>query len=432
MKLVPERYSRLDPARKEKLFTRSMHDVSDVFENCRNIVFDIQKRGDQVLLDHYKKYKSDISRTDFRVSHEEMKAAYQKISADVVESLKFAAKNIRKFHTAQLDREMWSVEVMEGILAGRVIRPMDAAGCYVPGRRATYPSSVLMTVIPAVVAGVEHIVACTPPDDGMSGNPATLVAADIAGCKELYKIGGPWAIGAMAFGTETVPKVDCIVGPGNIYVTAAKMAVFGHVDIDSPAGPSESFILADETANPLWTAVDLLSQLEHDPDSGAVLVTASEELANEVCKIIEAEWENLPRKDILKESFRFAAVLIADNLDEAVEIANEYAAEHLQIMTADPFIILPRIKHAGSIFLGHFAPVPAGDYASGTNHVLPTGMAARMFSGLSVDNFIKKPTFQYLSKEGLGSMKDHIITLANEEGLPIHARSIAERFKGLS
>ena len=318
---------------------------------------------------------------------------------------------------------------MEGILAVRVTRPMDAAGCYVHGRRATYPSSVLMTIIPAVVAGVAHIIACTPPDDGITANPATLVAADIAGCQEIYKIGGPWAIGAMAFGTETVPKIDCIVGPGNIYVTAAKMAVFGHVDIDSPAGPSESFILADETANPLWTAVDLLSQLEHDPDAGAVLVTPSEELANEVCNIIEAEWDTLPRKDILKESFRFAAVLTVDTLDEAVDIANEYAAEHLQIMTADPFIILPRIKHAGSIFLGHYAPVPAGDYASGTNHVLPTGMAARMFSGLSVDDFLKKPNFQYLSKDGLGRMKDHIITLANEEGLPIHARCIAERFK---
>ncbi len=427
--LKPERFSEMTEERKRIIMTRSMHDVSEVFAQCRDIVFDIKQRGDQVLLDHYKKYKEDVTAEDFVVTLAEIDAAYKELDKEVVESLKFSADNIRRFHEAQLEKESWSIEVLPGIQAGRLMRPMDVAGCYVPGRRAAYPSSVLMTIIPAKVAGVKKVIACTPPDTGIAGNAATLVAADIVGCDELYKVGGPWAVGAMAFGTETIPKTDNIVGPGNIYVTAAKMAVFGHVDIDSPAGPSESLILADDTANPLWTAVDLLSQLEHDPDAGAALVTTSGELAGEVCRIIAEEYESLPRKDILEKSFRFAAVIVARDMDEAIEITNEYAAEHLQIVTRDPFLVMARINHAGSIFLGDYAPVPAGDYSSGTNHVLPTGQAAKMFSGLSVDDFIKKPTFQYLSKEGLATLRHHVVRLANEEGLPIHARAIEERFK---
>ena len=272
--------------------------------------------------------------------------------------------------------------------------------------------------------------AITPPSKGMKANSATLVAADIAGCDRIFKVGGPWGVAGLAYGTETMPKVDKIVGPGNKYVTAAKMMVYGHVDIDSPAGPSEALILADDTGDPELIAVDFLSQVEHDPDSAAVLVTTSESLATAVCDIIAREYETLPRKEIFESSLKkHSYVFIARDMDQAVAFTNEYATEHLQVMTKDPFITLNKIKHAGSIFLGPYAPVPVGDYASGTNHVLPTGQCARMFSGLSLDDFIKKPTFQYLSKEGLAGLKDTVITLAEAEGLPIHAKAIKARFK---
>jgi len=307
---------------------------------------------------------------------------------------------------------------------------MDIVGCYVPGGTAAYPSSVLMTVLPAKVAGVGQTVAVTPPKKGMEGNPATLVAADIAGCDRIFKVGGPWGVAGLAYGTETMPRVDKIVGPGNKYVTAAKMLVYGQVDIDSPAGPSEALILADDTGDPELIVLDFLSQIEHDPDSAAVLVTPSEGLASAVCEIIEREYESLPRREIFESSLsKHSYVLIAEDMEQAIDFTNEYAAEHLQILTHDPFITLNKIKHAGSIFMGPYAPVPVGDYASGTNHVLPTGQCARMFSGLSVDDFIKKPTFQYLSKEGLASLKDTVITLAEAEGLPMHARAVRARFK---
>jgi histidinol dehydrogenase len=307
---------------------------------------------------------------------------------------------------------------------------MDIVGCYIPGGTAAYPSSILMTVLPAKVAGVGEIVAVTPPGKGMTANPATLVAADIAGCDRIFKVGGPWGVAGLAYGTETMPRVDKIVGPGNKYVTAAKMLVYGQVDIDSPAGPSEALILADDSGDARLIAVDFLSQVEHDPDSAAVLVTDSPALAREVCDIINREYESLPRKEIFASSLtRHSCVLIARDMDQAIDFTNEYAAEHLQILTRDPFITLNRIKHAGSIFMGPWAPVPVGDYASGTNHVLPTGQCARMFSGLSVDDFIKKPTFQYLSREGLGSLKDVVVTLAEAEGLPIHARAVRARFE---
>jgi histidinol dehydrogenase len=277
---------------------------------------------------------------------------------------------------------------------------------------------------------VGKTVAVTPPNKGMVANPATLVSADIAGCDRIFKVGGPWGVAGLAFGTETMPRVDKIVGPGNKYVTAAKMLVYGQVDIDSPAGPSEALILCDETGDPELIAVDFLSQVEHDPDSAAVLVTTSEKIAEEVCDIINREFDTLPRKEIFESSLsKHSYVLTAKDMDQAIEFTNEYATEHLQIMTQDPFITLNKIRHAGSIFLGPYAPVPVGDYASGTNHVLPTGQCARMFSGLSVDDFIKKPTFQYLSRKGLEDLKDVVTTLAEEEGLPIHARAIRARFK---
>ena len=430
MKIKPERIDDLSLEKRKIVMERSMEDISSIYEDIRAIMVEIKAKGNAVALSHYRKHKEDISTSDLEVTREEIDKAYEQVDSEVVDCLKIAAENITRFHQAQVEREMWSIEVNEGILAGRITRPMDIVGCYVPGGTAAYPSSVLMTVLPAKVAGVNQIMAVTPPSRGMVANPATLVAADIAGCDRIFKVGGPWGIGGLAYGTETMPKVDKIVGPGNKYVTAAKMLVYGQVDIDSPAGPSEALILSDDTGDPELIAVDFLSQIEHDPDSGAVLVTTSDTIAQTVCEIIERDYDSLPRKEIIDSSIaKHSYVLIAKDMEQALDFTNEYAAEHLQIMTKDPFITLNRIKHAGSIFMGPYAPVPVGDYASGTNHVLPTGRCARMFSGLSVDDFIKKPTFQYLSKEGLAGLKDTVITLAEAEGLPIHARSIRARFK---
>jgi len=425
-----ERLKELSPARLNRIMNRSMEDVSAVFLEMREIIDDIKRNGDQVALKHYAKYKKDISPADLKATPEELAAAYQAVDARVIEALKFAAANIRKFHEAQLERDMWCKEIAPGILAGRMTRPLDIAGAYVPGRRAAYPSSVLMNIIPAKVAGVSRIVVTTPPDQGMTTVPEVLVAADIAGAEAVYKVGGPWAIGSLAHGTETIPRVDKIVGPGNRYVTASKMVVFGLVDIDSPAGPSEALILADDTADPQWVAIDFFSQLEHDPDAAAVIVTDSESLARKVCDEINSSLEGLPRRETIEVGLKNnSAVIVTDSLEYAIDFTNDYATEHLQIVTRDPWTVLPRIKHAGSIFMGPYAPVPVGDYASGTNHVLPTGRCARMFSGLSVDDFLKKPTFQYLSKEGLRSLKDQVITLAEAEGLPVHAETIRRRFR---
>jgi len=427
--ISPEFIKDITRERKQAIMRRSMEDISSIYLEVRDIVMDIQKKGDIVSIEHYKKFKDNISPQDLIVTKDEIDRAYTTIDEKVIEKLKLAAKNIEKFHKAQLERDMWSIPIMDGIMAGRLTRPMDIIGAYLPGRKAMYPSSVLMTIIPARVAGVKKVVSCTPPDMGMIAGEATLVASDIAGADHIFKIGGPWAIASMAFGTQLVPKVDKIVGPGNKYVTAAKMIVFGQIDIDSPAGPSEVLILADDSANPRLIAIDLMSQAEHDEDAAGILVSTSPQLAENVCKIINEEIENLPRKDIIKAALiRHSAVLVARSMEEAVDFANEYATEHLQIITSDPFAILPNIRHAGSIFLGPYAPVPVGDYASGTNHVLPTGQCARMFSGLSVDDFIKKPTFQYLTKDGLELLKDTIITLAEAEGLFMHSRAVKERF----
>ncbi|MBU2548459.1 MAG: histidinol dehydrogenase, partial [Proteobacteria bacterium] len=370
--LKVEKISDLGKERRLRIMNRSMEDVSGVYLEVRETITRIRDLGDEVALKHYTKYKQDISKADLKATPEEIQAAYKQVDPKVVDALKFAAENIRKFHQAQLEREMWSIEIAPGILAGRMTRPLDIVGAYVPGRRAAYPSSVLMNIIPAKVAGVSRVVVTTPPDEGMTVVPETLVASDIAGAEAVYKIGGPWAVGSLAYGTETVPRVDKIVGPGNRYVTAAKMVVFGIVDIDSPAGPSEALILADGTANPRLVGWDFFSQLEHDPDAAAVVVTPDPGLASAVVDFINRNLSDVPRREIIEVGLQNnSAVLLAESMDEAIDFTNEYAAEHLQIVTADPWIVLPRIKHAGSIFMGPWAPVPVGDYASGTNHVLP-------------------------------------------------------------
>jgi len=424
-----ENLSELSDERRAEILGRSMTDVGDVYSEMRAIVEDIGRRGDMVSIEHYRKYKPDITVADITVTEQEVRDAYEQVPESVIAGLKLAAANIEKFHRAQLEREMWSIEIAPGIIAGRMLTAVESAGCYVPGGTAAYPSSVLMNIIPARVAGVESVVACTPPKAGMVANPATLVAADIAGAEAVYKIGGPWAIGSMAFGTETIPSVDKIVGPGNKYVTAAKLAVFGKVDIDSPAGPSEVLILADGSPEARLVAVDLLAQAEHDPDAAGVLVTTSAALAAAVAEELDRILEEVERRDAIESALRNnSALLVADTFEDALAFTNQYAAEHLQVLTADPMADLPRIRHAGSIFLGPYSPVPCGDYASGTNHVLPTGRCARMFSGLSVDDFVKRPTFQYLTKDGLAALRKTVTDLARAEGLPMHARAVEERF----
>ena len=425
-----ERIQDLTKKELDSIMMRSTEDVSSVSEGVRKIVEDVRQRGDAALLEANREFKDDVAAADLRVSPEEIALAYKQVDPEIVDCLQQAARNITRFHRAQIEREMWSIEIVEGVLAGRLVRAMDRVGCYIPGGRAAYPSTVLMTVIPAKIAGVGEVFITTPPGKDMKVPPVTLVAADVAGCTQVFKAGGPWGIAALAYGTATVPRVDKIVGPGNKYVTAAKMIVYGQVDIDSPAGPSEALILADDSGDGTIIAFDFLSQIEHDPDSAAVLVTTSPRLAEEVCLVLNREFESLPRREILESSLaKHSRILIAADMERSIDFANEYAAEHLQIITEDPFFILNKIRHAGSIFLGPYAPVPAGDYATGTNHVLPTGQCARMFSGLSVDDFIKKPTFQYLSKEGLSRLRHVVTTLAKAEGLPMHARAVEARFK---
>jgi histidinol dehydrogenase len=430
IKLALETIRDLTPERLQAIVKRSAVDVSAVLEDIKQIVQEVRQSGDRIALEFHRQFKSDISAADLLAGPEEIAAAYNSLDPKLIDALKLAAANIEKFHKAQLDREMWSIEVQPGIMAGRVYRSLDRVGCYIPGGLAKYPSTVLMTIIPARVAGVPEIIACTPPDQGMTANAATLAAAHLAGAQKIFKIGGPWAVASMAYGTETVPKVDKIVGPGNKYVTAAKLLVFGEVGIDSPAGPSEGLIFADETAESRIVALDFLSQVEHDPDAAAVLVTTWEPLAHKVIDFIKEEINSLPRREILLSAINnHSAVLLAQDFSEAIDFINLYAPEHLQILTREPFDVLPRIRHAGSIFMGPYSPIPVGDYASGTNHVLPTGQTARMFSGLSVDDFLKKPTFQHLTKDGLKSLKDAVILLAESEGLPLHARAVAERFR---
>jgi histidinol dehydrogenase len=428
--LQVERLTELTPERWQAILARSQEDVSAVLEVVAPILRALRIEGDAESLRQHRQYKADLTPAEMEATAEEIEAAYRTLAPGVLAALKTAAANIEKFHQAQREREMWALEVQPGILAGRLTRPLKRVGCYIPGGLASYPSSALMTIIPAKVAGVPEIVAATPPGAEMAVNPATLVAAHLAGAQRLFKIGGPWAIGSLAYGTDLVPRVDKIVGPGNKYVTAAKLLVFGQVDIDSPAGPSEALILADESAEARYVAVDFLSQVEHDPEAAAVLVTTSADLARQVVEMITGELPHLPRREIITAALeKYSAVLLAASLDAALEFANLYAPEHLQIVTRDPFALLPRIRHAGSIFLGPYAPVPVGDYASGTNHVLPTGGCARMFSGLSVDDFVKRPTFQHLTREALEGLKDTVITLAEHEGLLLHARAVAERFR---
>lgn len=410
----------------DKLVERSQIDADSVMQTVSEIVCNVRKNGDDSIKTYTEKF-DNVKLDHLKVSEDEIKNSYNKVESNVLNALKKAAKNIEKFHKLQKPEE-WYKEVDNGVMAGQIIRPIEIVGCYVPGGRAVYPSSVLMTIIPAKIAGVNKIICCTPPTHDGSVNDMVLVAADIAGADEIYKVGGAQAIAAMAYGTETVPKTDKIVGPGNIFVTAAKKFVYGDVDIDFPAGPSEVLIIADKTVNAEFIVYDMLAQAEHDPNAACALITTSRDIANEVNEKILGKIKYMKRSKIIEESLeKYGKIIIADSLDAAVDFANEYAPEHLIIMTENPEKILKDIKNAGSIFLGELTPVAAGDYGSGTNHVLPTSKCARMYSGLSTESFIKKPTVQRLSKEGVENLKDVVITLAEYEGLYAHAESFKKR-----
>ncbi|MDR3135452.1 MAG: histidinol dehydrogenase [Deltaproteobacteria bacterium] len=422
-----ERLSSLSPERLKAIMARSTEDLKPVMEKTRQILERLIADPEKELYREYSPQMENLSLEDFKVSPEELEKARESLFPELKAALLKAKDNIERFHRFQLERPMSITEVSPGLLAGRVTRPLSSVGVYVPGGLAAYPSSALMNVIPAKVAGVKNIVVATPPGPGLQARDVILAACEIAGATEIYKLGGAWAVGCMAYGLAGLPRVDKIVGPGSSWVTAAKMAVFGAVDIDQPAGPSEGFIIADETADPRFLAWDFLSQLEHDPQASAVLVTTDEGLANAVAELVEVNLPALDRAEIVRQSLSNAAILLAVNLEEAFGFANEYAPEHLMVVVREAMSRLGSIKNAGSIFLGPYSPIPAGDYATGPNHVLPTGGSARAFSGLSTDSFLKKMTFQSLTQDALEALGQTVITLAKAEGLQAHARTIEAR-----
>ena len=418
-------YSKIDLKQTVK---RSEQDIENVLKTVSDILHDVAENGDEALFRYTEKFDG-VELESLKVSDDEIKQAYDTIDDGLLSALKSASANIEKFHKKQLPSD-WQIEITPGITAGQIIRPINSVGCYIPGGRAAYPSSILMTVIPAKIAGVKRIVCVTPPQKDGKILDAILVAADLAGADEIYKVGGSQAIAALAYGTQSISNVEKIVGPGNIFVTAAKKLVYGQVDIEFPAGPSEVLILADETANSEFIATDILAQAEHDPNASCFLVTLCEDLAENVYRDVSRLSKTSPRCEIIEESLsKNGKIIVCRNIDEAVEVTNEYAPEHLIISTSDDDGILSKINNAGSIFLGSFSPVAAGDYGSGTNHVLPTGGGARMYSGLSTESFIKKPTVQRITKEGLAELSKISVPIAEYEGFYAHADSFKKRLK---
>jgi histidinol dehydrogenase len=400
--------------------------IQDVLAKANEIIADVASNGDKALLKYTEKFDG-AKLESLQVTEEEIALAYDAVDDNLVASLEQAAQNIFAFHDEQRDCDFWLTEVSPGVRVGQKVVPLDSVGAYVPGGRASYPSSAFMTIIPAKVAGVSRIVVCTPPDNQGGIKPLTLVAADMAGADEIYKLGGVQAIAAMAFGTESIDRVHKIVGPGNVYVTAAKLLVREAVEIDFPAGPSEVLIIADRTADPAIIASDLIAQSEHDPSSIAVLVTTDDLIAQAVSEQMDIQTKAADRKEIVEQAMEHCAILAASSLDEAIDFSNAFAPEHLEVITSNPMEVLEDIQNAGSVFLGGFTPVAAGDYASGTNHVLPTSGYARVFSGLSVDHFTKKITVQMISEDGLRSLENSIVSLAKAEGLFAHAESVVRR-----
>lgn len=412
------------------LLKRSPNSYGEYEGRVNAIIEDIKARRDEAVFEYTAKFDGySLNENNIVVTDEEIAAAYEEIDAELVDIIRKALVNIREYHEKQ-KRNSWFDAKPDGTILGQKITPLQRVGVYVPGGKAAYPSSVLMNVMPAKVAGVDEIIMCTPPGKDGKIYCGTLVAAKEAGVDVIYKVGGAQAVAAMAYGTESIPKVDKIVGPGNIYVALAKKAVYGQVGIDSIAGPSEIMVLADETANPRYVAADLLSQAEHDELASAILVTTSKELADKVSKEVDGFVEILSRKEIMQKSLdNYGYILIAKDMDEAIDVVNEIASEHLELVTKNPFETMTKIKNAGAIFLGEYSSEPLGDYFAGPNHVLPTNGTAKFFSPLEVDDFIKKSSIISYSREALMSIHTDIEKFAKAEGLTAHANSIAVRFE---
>ena len=414
----------------ENLLKRSPNNYGKFEAAVADILANVKEKGDKALFSYTKEFdKVEVTPKTIRVTEAEIEEAYKAVDASLLEVIRKALVNIRNYHEKQRQNS-WFTSTENGTMLGQKVTPLNRVGVYVPGGKAVYPSSVLMNIVPAKVAGVPHIVMTTPPGKDGKVNPSTLVAAKEAGADEIYKVGGAQAIGALAYGTASIPKVDKIVGPGNIFVALAKKAVYGHVSIDSIAGPSEILVLADETANAHYVAADLLSQAEHDEMASAILITTSTELAQNVEKEIEGYLKVLSRKEIIEKSLEnFGYILIAEDMDEAIEAANEIASEHMEIVTKNAFEVMMKVRNAGAIFIGEYSSEPLGDYFAGPNHVLPTNGTAKFFSALSVDDFIKKSSIVYYSRSALQEIHKDIIQFASSEQLTAHANSIAVRFE---
>ena len=412
------------------LLKRSPNNYGQYETVVADIIAQVREKGDEAVFALTSKFDHcEITPDTLKVTKEEIEEAYAQAGNDFVEVMQKSAENIRLFHEKQL-RSSWFDPRPDGTILGMKMLPIATAGVYVPGGKAAYPSSVLMNVIPAKVAGVERIIMLTPPGADGKVNPGTLAAANIAGVDEIYKAGGAQAIAAMAFGTESIPKVDKITGPGNIFVALAKKACFGYVSIDSIAGPSEILVIADETANPRYVAADLLSQAEHDELASAILITTSESTAAKVSEEIDGFLSSLSRSDTIRKSLdNYGYILITDSLDSAIDTANEIASEHLEILTKDPYSVMTKIRNAGAIFLGEYSSEPLGDYFAGPNHVLPTNGTAKFFSPLNVDDFMKKTSIISYSREALEKVHKDIELFAEREGLTAHANSIKVRFE---
>ena len=412
------------------LLKRSPNNYGKFEATVNEILANVRENGDLAVFEYTKKFdKFDLNEDNIKVTRKEIEDAYAKLDPKLIEVLKKSAENIRSFHAKQL-RNSWFDAKPDGTILGMKITALEKVGVYVPGGKAAYPSSVLMNVVPAKVAGVDQIIMTTPPGADGTVNPGTLVAADIAGVDEIYKVGGAQAIAALAYGTKSIPKVDKITGPGNIFVALAKKAVYGYVSIDSIAGPSEILILADETANPRYVAADLLSQAEHDELASAILITTSEELAKKVSAETDAFTATLERKEIIQKSLdNYGYILVAQSMTDAIQTVNEIASEHLEILTENPFNVMTKIRNAGAIFLGEYSSEPLGDYFAGPNHILPTNGTAKFFSPVNVDDFIKKSSIISYSEGALRQVNEDIQLFARSEGLTAHANSIKVRFE---
>ncbi len=426
LKLTPETKSNI----LEDLLKRSPNSYGEFEGRVNAIIEDVRAKRDEAVFDYTKRFDgADINASNILVTDEEIQEAYEKVDPKLLEVIRNSLVNIRDYHEKQRQFS-WFDTKDNGIILGQKVTALEKVGVYVPGGKAVYPSSVLMNVLPAKVAGVDRIIMTTPPGKDGKVNPSTLVAAKEAGADEIYKVGGAQAIAALAFGTESIPKVDKIVGPGNIYVALAKKAVFGYVSIDSIAGPSEILVLADDSANPRYVAADLLSQAEHDEMASAILITTSESLANAVSEEVDKFVAVLSRKEIIQKSLdNYGYILVAENMEEAIETVNDIASEHMEIVTRNPFEVMTKVRNAGAIFIGEYSSEPLGDYFAGPNHVLPTNGTARFFSALSVDDFIKKSSIISYSKEALQDVYKDIAQFAECEQLTAHANSVRVRFE---